>query len=116
MIVRNFLNAPLTAECIHEGEGLCPHCQIFFPEDLESPIRFINYTVIPPACSFGQHKHGDDNEFYVILEGSGEYTEDGNTVRVAAGDILMNARFASHGIRNTGDIDMRILVFEAYNR
>ena len=115
MLIRHFLNAPLTAECIHEGEGLCPHCMVISGEEFDTPVRFLNYTVIPPKCSFGQHKHGDDNELYIVLEGTGEYTEDGNTVRVAAGDILMNARFASHGIRNTGDTDMRLIVIEAYN-
>ena len=29
------------------------------------------------------------------------------------GDIIMNAPFGDHGIRNTGDVDMEVLVFEA---
>jgi hypothetical protein len=30
----------------------------------------------------------------------------------AAGDIIMNAVRGTHGIRNTGDTDMPLLVFE----
>jgi len=116
MIIRNFLNAPLKPEPIHDGDGLCPHRSILGENDFETPLRFINYTVIPPNCSFGQHRHGDDNEVYIVLEGKGEYTENGCTESVSQGDIMVNARFASHGIRNTGDTDMRLLVLDVYNK
>ncbi len=116
MTIRNFLNASLEKACIHEGNGLCEHCAVFLEQDFDTPVRFLNYTIIPPAGSFGQHAHGDDNEIYIILEGTGEYTENGVTTHVSDGDIIINARFASHGIRNTGDTPMRILVIEVYNR
>ena len=116
MTIRNFLNAPLEQACIHDGEGLCDHCAVFLDKDFDTPVRFLNYTIIPPSGSFGQHVHGDDNELYIILEGTGEYTENGVTSPVSDGDVIVNARFASHGIRNTGDRPMRILVIEAYNR
>ena len=41
--------------------------------------------------------------------------ENGCSAEVAEGDIIVNARFAVHGIANTGDAPMRILVLEAYN-
>ena len=115
VIIRNFLKAPLEKAVIHEGEGLCDHCAVFEAQVFEAPIRFLNYTIIPPSGSFGQHTHGNDNEIYIILDGQGEYTENGCTVKVTDGDILVNAPFASHGIKNTGPVPMRILVLEAYN-
>ena len=116
MRIRNFLHIPLVKESIHDGDGLCEHATVFPGSDFDTPIGFLNYTIIPPGGSFGQHVHGDDNELYIILEGTGEYIEDGETVPVNKGDITINARFASHGIRNTGDGPMRILVIEAYNK
>ena len=77
-----------------------------------APVSFINYTIIPPGASFGPHRHGDDNEFYVVLDGEGVYTQDGTDTPVAAGDIIMNPAGGTHGIRNTGDRDMPLLVFE----
>ena len=115
MTIRNFLKTPLKAESIHEGAGLCEHSGILHATDFDTPIRFLNYTIIPPGGSFGAHKHGDDNELYIILEGTGEYEQDGVTAPVEAGDIMVNARFAVHGIKNTGAIPMRVLVIEAYN-
>lgn len=116
MTIRNFLSVPLAKSVIHEGEGFCEHCAVFKEEDFDTPVRFVNYTVIPPNGSFGQHPHGNDNELYIILEGTGEYTENARAAAVRQGDIIVNARFASHGIVNTGDVPMRVLVIEAYNR
>ena len=113
MKIHNFLEQKLMEEKIHGGEGLCRHSVVFREEEMEAPIRFINYTVIPPSCSFGLHQHGNDNEFYVILSGEGIYEENGEEAKVKAGDIIMNAPFGNHGITNTSDVDMNVLVFEA---
>jgi mannose-6-phosphate isomerase-like protein (cupin superfamily) len=112
MKIHNYLKAPLKGEIIHGGEGLCPHATIFPGGEIDAPVQFINYTVIPPGCSFGVHEHGNNNDFYVVMAGHGVYTQDGEEAAVEAGDIIMNAPFASHAIRNTGDTDMPLLVFE----
>ena len=111
-LIHNYLKAQLREECIHGGEGLCRHATIFQGGEIPAPVSFINYTIIPPGASFGPHRHGDDNEFYVVLDGEGVYTQDGTDTPVAAGDIIMNPAGGTHGIRNTGDRDMPLLVFE----
>lgn len=112
MKIHNFLELQLQDEVIHEGKGLCRHSTVYAEEEMDAPVRFINYTVIPPAASFGLHRHGNDNEFYVILNGEGVYQQDGTETKVKKGDIIMNAPFSAHGIENTGDGDMEVLVFE----
>ena len=112
MLIHNYLKASLTPERIHEGEGVCPHATIFPGSEIDAPVQFINYTIIPPGCSFGLHAHGSDNEFYVVLAGNGIYTQNGEEAVVEAGDIIMNAPYDVHGIRNTGNVDMPLLVFE----
>ena len=112
MLIRNFLNIPLKDEVIHEGEGLCRHAMVFGDSDIQAPVRFINYTVLPPKASFGIHRHGNDNEFYVVLSGEGVYYQDGEEQCVSTGDIMMNSPHGAHGIRNTGDTDMALIVFE----
>ena len=74
MIIRNFLEAKLSDDCIHEGKGLCHHANILPADVFDAPIRFLNYTILPKGATFGAHKHGNDNELYIILEGSGHYT------------------------------------------
>ena len=112
MLIRNFLNAELQEECIHEGRGLCLHKKIISKEDVQTPLRFLNYTIIPEGASFGPHTHGMDNEFYILLSGRGVYTQDGRSQPVGPGDIMVNAPHSMHGIENTGKEAMRLLVFE----
>ena len=112
MKIHNFLKAELKGEVIHGGVGLCPHANIFPGEEIDAPVNFINYTIVPPGCSYGVHEHGNDNEFYVVLAGHGVYTQDGEETAVEAGDIIMNSPYSSHAIRNSGDTDMQLLVFE----
>ena len=112
MTVKNFLELPLHGEVIHEGVGLCNHTTVFDDCEMDSPVKFVNYTVIPPECSFGMHKHENNNEFYVVLEGEGIYYQGDEEVAVKKGSIMMNAPYTAHGIVNTTDRDLALLVFE----
>ena len=112
MLIHNFLTAPKKPEPIHGGDGLCPHATVFSGSEINAPVQFINYTILPPGASFGLHTHGNDNEFYVVLAGEGVYQQEGQEQTVKKGDIMMNAPFAAHGIRNTGSVDLELLVFE----
>ena len=47
MKIHNYLKAPLKGEIIHGGEGLCPHATVFPGGEIDAPVQFINYTVIP---------------------------------------------------------------------
>lgn len=111
----NFLEQPFQVESVHGGCGQCQNCRVMGPEAFDTPIRFFYYTVLPPQASFGEHKHGDDNEVYIVLEGEGRYTMNGESAPVKAGDILVNKPFATHALENTGDQPMRVLVFEVGN-
>lgn len=115
MTIRNFLKLNLVPEQIHEGEGLCPHTQAMPANLFQTPVRFVNYTILPPGASIGAHEHGNDNEMYICLEGSGEYEMNGERAKVEAGDIMLNEPFATHALFNTGANDMRLLVIEVYN-
>ena len=118
MKIRNFLNVPMVQENIHDGIGLCDHCALWEVDDFDAPIRFLNYTIIPAGCSFGQHQHGDDNEIYIILEGEGHYECNGEITEVKPGDVLVNPPYGTHALYNDSglDVDMRVLVIEGYNR
>lgn len=115
MKVKNLFELPLTQEQIHDGLGLCAHTTVFSETELSSPTRFINYTVLPVGATFGLHKHGNDNEFYLVLEGEGEYTADGETVKVHKGSLMVNEPYGTHGLKNTGICELKLLVFEVYN-
>ena len=111
-MVRNIYSMePNPASNCHGGEGTISVVDIF--EGFASKMQFFHYTVLPPGTSIGSHKHGNDEEFYVVLEGSGEMELDGAKQPVSAGDVIMNKPFGTHGLRNTSTTDeLKILVFE----
>ncbi len=113
MAIKNYLEAPLSdlPNC-HDGIGVLRHIGLFSGEEFASPIRFMNYTILPPGTTIGNHEHGNDEEIYVVLEGKGEMIFDGKSFPVKAGAVTVNRPFGTHGIVNTGDVDMRLLVFE----
>lgn len=112
-VVRNFLQAELTASVSHGGQGLVHGSKLFGSQDFETPLKFLHYTVIPPGSSIGYHGHREDEEIYIILEGSGVMTVNGKTIRVEAGDITLNKPWWKHGLVNDGDQPIKAVIFEA---
>jgi uncharacterized cupin superfamily protein len=74
----------------------------------------ISYDVIAPGhriCPF--HNHHANDEFYVVLEGSGTYRSAQGEYPVKAGDVIgapAGGRDTAHQIINTSDAELRVLV------
>ena len=66
----------------------------------------LGWTVLPPGARHDRHLHRNADEFFVVLEGSGEiYTDDG-TEPASKGDVIFTPRGRWHGFDNTGDVDV----------
>jgi mannose-6-phosphate isomerase-like protein (cupin superfamily) len=71
------------------------------------PANFVVYS-IPPGAGEGIHTHrlgdstlGSFDEYYYIVQGSGQMEIDGHTVTIRAGDHVHTPMGVSHGIINT---------------
>jgi len=108
----NFYDSELTdlPNC-HEGVGILKFMDVFPTESFASGLMFIHHTILPPGTSVGLHAHENDEEIYIVLEGQGLYTQDDDTFKVKPGDVLRNKPFGSHGLENTGDVDLKLIVF-----
>jgi mannose-6-phosphate isomerase-like protein (cupin superfamily) len=97
----------------HGGVG---HVGVYRPfsrgDDTAPRVDFIDLAVVPPGSEIGRHRHGDDEECYVILRGSAEMYLDGRTFRVGPGDIVANQPFGEHGLVNDTDEDVHLFVFQ----
>lgn len=57
----------------------------------------------------GVHSHHGETETYYILSGEGEYTDNGETYSVKAGDTTFCPDGSSHGLKNTGDGELTFM-------
>jgi quercetin dioxygenase-like cupin family protein len=111
-MIRNFFSAASSFEVTHEGRGMVKNASLYDAKDFGTNLRFIIYSELKPGTSIGYHTHENDEEVYVILEGKGIMTINGEPREVRAGDVILNKPYGSHGLENNSDTDLKILVFE----
>jgi Mannose-6-phosphate isomerase len=112
MPVKNFYEQKPKLGSSHGGVGEVLGRSVFEKNELDTKLRFIHYTEILPGSSIGYHEHGNNEEVYIVLKGIGRLTVNGNIKDVKPGDVLLNKPYWSHGLENTGDENLCILVFE----
>jgi len=112
MLIKNFYEQIPKRSSSHGGVGEVLGRSIFEKNELDTNLRFIHYTEILLGSSIGYHEHGNNEEVYIVLRGTGRLTVNGVSKEVKAGDVLMNKPFWSHGLENTGAENLCILVFE----
>jgi mannose-6-phosphate isomerase-like protein (cupin superfamily) len=76
-------------------------------------IRFIDLSVLEPGADIGCHTHEADNEeLYIVVSGRGWMTLDGHEFEVGPGHVILNRPGGTHGLRNIGKEELRIVVIE----
>ena len=91
------------------GEGHVIIRDILEQDKLGEKCRMYAEVTLEPGCSLGVHEHRGECESYYILQGTGEYTDDGNKRPVQAGDVTVTPSGHSHGLANTGDADLKFM-------
>ena len=76
------------------------------PDELYDKGRVFSVAYLEKGGSLGIHEHKDEEEFYYILSGNGEYYDNGTYVNVAAGDTTICKSGESHGIKNIGEDEL----------
>lgn len=97
----------------HNGQGSILFREVFGKNDFNSSIQFLHETSVTPNSTIGYHKHFGNEEIYYVVEGKGLMMVDGKEKVVENGDAVITYSGSSHGLRNIGDKDLKILVFEA---
>jgi mannose-6-phosphate isomerase-like protein (cupin superfamily) len=73
--------------------------------------RLVAEITLPPGASIGEHKHDQEVEYYIILEGKGTVKDNGVDVEVGPGDVVATGDGASHSIRNSGKTPLKFHAF-----
>ncbi len=78
-----------------------------------SSLHFIDLSVLPPGAAIGCHTHEADNEeLYVVISGKGLMMLDGELFEVGPGHVILNRPGGTHGLRNIGEDELRVVVSE----
>jgi mannose-6-phosphate isomerase-like protein (cupin superfamily) len=97
----------------HGGIGRVRVARLAERDDLASRCNFIDYAVVPPGASIGDHRHAsDEEEFYLVLAGRALLRRGSELIPLAAGDLVRNPPGGLHGLRNDGPDDVELFVFE----
>jgi mannose-6-phosphate isomerase-like protein (cupin superfamily) len=104
-----------TKEKMREGEGQVSICHMISKEEMAGGRLFAKLT-LPPGASIGPHRHEGETEYYAIISGWGEVTEDDGKKKVAAGDIVVTGDGESHSIANIGEEPLVFIAVIVYDR
>ena len=94
----------------HEGKGEIGARMIWGAQDFQTNFGFLGHALLPPDTSVGYHRHDTIEECYIIAQGSGRMTVDGETREVFAGDVILNKLGGSHGIYNHRAEELELVV------
>lgn len=112
-LIRNFLHAEKRVqESSHGGRGPVALYEIWGRSDFESAVDFFDRVVVPPNSTVGYHKHGHNEEMYIVLSGRGTMTIDKEPVTVKSGDMILNPAGGEHGLVNDSDADIDLLIIQ----
>ncbi|MFP6729632.1 MAG: cupin domain-containing protein [Alphaproteobacteria bacterium] len=110
---RNFLTTPLEPRVgIHDGEGSVGLAEIWSRDDFRGNWDFVDRLLLPPGSTVGTHRHGDNEELYIVLKGRGVMTMNGESFSVAEGDMMLNPPGGEHGLVNDSGEDIDLLIIQ----
>jgi mannose-6-phosphate isomerase-like protein (cupin superfamily) len=109
----NLRTLQLADQPAHAGTGYIRFARIAQRGDVVGACNFIDYAIVPPGASIGDHRHAvNEEEFYLVLSGTAVMRRESELVSVRAGDFIRNPPGGLHGLRNEGPEDVELFVFE----
>ncbi len=99
--------------CGGKGHVVIEH--LMGDKELNGKCGLFAHVTLEKDCSLGYHEHHGETETYYILNGTGEYDDNGTKLSVSAGDVLYCKDGCGHGLVNTGrgNLDFIALIVKA---
>jgi quercetin dioxygenase-like cupin family protein len=76
----------------------------------ESSRLLLGLNCLEPGQSDRVHTHPDQDKFYFVLEGEGEFAVGDETLRASAGQTVLAPAGVTHGVKNDGSSRLVILM------
>lgn len=115
MIIRNGEHKRETSENVFGGTGSVHFKRIIeTPEELYGKGRVFSVVTLDPGSELGWHVHKGDGEYYCVLSGEGEYSDNGSIVTLHAGDTAFCPDGEGHSMANRSAEPLVIMALVIY--
>ena len=112
-MIKNYLTAEKQLqESSHGGIATVDQYEIWGDSDFRSNVDFIDRVVVPPGSTIGFHRHGENEEMYIVLEGKGLMKIENEETPVSKGDMILNPMGGRHGLVNNSSEKIDLLVIQ----
>ena len=114
--VPEFLTAPFDRAKLrpmtnmHGGKGTVSYARKIGPSFFRTNWAYVDHLLVPPGASVGKHIHNGVEEFYYVMNGSGEITVNDETAPVKAGDTIPLLAREAHGLANNGSEPLEVII------
>jgi mannose-6-phosphate isomerase-like protein (cupin superfamily) len=83
----------------------------FFKSTLfQSPRLLLGLNCLEPGQVQHTHSHADQDKFYFVIEGQGTFAVGAETSQAGPGMVIWAPAGVDHGVTNTGDVRLVLLV------
>lgn len=106
-----FATAALARTVAHGGPGNVAAARVL-DRGTQPGCTFVDLVIVPPGSSIGRHRHGNEEEVYVIVAGTATMDVDGARFSVRSGDVVVNRPGGTHALDNDGTEPLRLVVVE----
>lgn len=80
-----------------------------FTKTLPSGYKGLFLFTLRPGAAFEPHGHQGESEAFYVLQGQMEFLDNGQSVCCQPGDLIITDEGDTHGGRNTGTGDAKLL-------
>ena len=101
-------------ENMRGGDGTVKLTHFVTSDELYEKGRLFGTITLEKNCGIGYHTHDADSEISVVRKGTAEYNDNGTSVTVSAGDVLVCAKGEGHSIKNNNDEPVELTALIVY--
>lgn len=111
MVVKKEYTTKIVTENPREGKGIIEGYRYLDSQELSNALKGFYINELLPNSEIGYHKHIEDEEIYLILEGEGIVNDNGMEEKVEAGTLIYTKKGQGHSLKNTGDKALKFAAF-----
>jgi quercetin dioxygenase-like cupin family protein len=91
------------------GPGQVERLNLLEKDETNGRLNLAGILTLQPGCGIGPHPHGEDGEFFYVLEGELTGQEHGESVILRPGDATFTSDGEVHSLFNHTDSPSRVL-------